>query len=107
MQLRLMTDYECHPIWEELADGERNLAPQDLPISPELVSRLIQWQLDYDRTLDRQDPARSGFKSREQEEAFEREGRAIWIELRQQLGPEYDVTFFSQIENRELQRPDS
>ncbi|HLU68620.1 MAG TPA: hypothetical protein VKZ63_20205 [Kofleriaceae bacterium] len=102
MRLRLMTDYECHAIWEILPDGVRNLSPRDLPISPGLAARIEEWQRAYDATMVADDPAASGFASAEEERAFEATGRELWRALQGELGPSHEVSYFSQTEGREL-----
>ncbi len=104
MKLRLMTDYECHPLWEILDGGSaRNVAVEDLELSAGLVRELRAWASRYDETLNRDDPAASGFDSDEDELEFERTGRRLRAALADELGPNVKVTYFSEIEQRELE----
>jgi hypothetical protein len=57
-----MADYACWPLWEPTADVY-NVDPESLPISRGLKDALASWATEYDRTLDRLVPQRSGFPS--------------------------------------------
>jgi hypothetical protein len=76
-----MPDYECHPLWEELPDGVRNLDPAALPVDADLRRDLLDWARDYDATLDPDYPPDSGFESREAEARFDERGRLLWGRL--------------------------
>lgn len=102
MKLRLMPDYDCHPLWDVRVDGVRNIAVDELAISPQLKRELSAWADRYDKTLDRDDPASSGFPSDQAELEFDQEGRHLWELLRKELGADVEVTYFSQIENCEI-----
>jgi hypothetical protein len=91
--VKLMADYECFAIWDE--DLIDNINPDDLPISDELKSRIHQWEDAFDITLNRQDPANSGFSSIEALQRFDDEGKDIWYRLRNELGDQYVVRYFS------------
>jgi hypothetical protein len=94
MKLRLMPDYDCHPLWETLPGGVRNVAPEDLPLSRELREALSAWAERYNATLNRDDPAASGFKTVEDERDFEATGLRLWDQLRRELGDQAEVTYF-------------
>lgn len=102
MRLRLMPDYECFPLWEVRPDGVRNVDPGELGMSQQLRSELHEWSATYDATLCRDDPASSGFASPEQERAFEETGRRLWQALRVELGDDVELSYFSQLEGREI-----
>jgi hypothetical protein len=102
MKLRLMPDYECYPLWESRAAGAVNVDPADLPISDRLRQELRAWAQQYDATLNRHDPASSGFADREAEQAFEQEGLRLWQALRDELGPAADVSYFSQLAGEDI-----
>lgn len=93
-----MADYSAWPLW--LA-GE-NVNPDRFPISSELQDRLRVWSQTYDAILNRDDPASSGFPSREAELAWEEQGRRLWHDLQHELGAEYIVSYFSETERRVL-----
>ena len=54
-----MADYECYPLWE--GDGIGNVDPWSLDISSDLAAAITAWGDEYDATLNREDPAASGF----------------------------------------------
>ena len=92
----LNTDYECYPLWQ-YKDNQfiNNHAPNTLPLCSETIARLEKWANDYDATLNLEDPISSGFSSQEQEEAFEVEGMNLWHKLREELGADYEITYYS------------
>ena len=87
--IKLMADYQCHPLWEASPGQVGNIDPATLPISPDLVARLARWAHLYDATLNWADPLSSGFKSQGDEAEFRRLGREIAERLRNELGPDY------------------
>lgn len=90
--IRLMADYQCHPVWD-ISPGEYgDIDPSALPISKELKSRLAKWACLYDETLDLDCPQCSGFKSEELEAEFNREGRLLADCLQNELGADFVVT---------------
>lgn len=92
--IKLMADYECFALWDE--DAVDNLNPDELPISENLKSRIHRWEEAFDATLNRSDPANSGFATIEDLRRFDEEGMDLWRQLRQELGDEYVVRYFSQ-----------
>lgn len=96
-RIKLMTDYGAHPLW--WMDGGRsdpyNLDPRELPLRAETAARLEAWAGWWDSILNLDDPAAAGFSSAEEELAFEREGRALWATLREELAGRYEVHYFS------------
>ncbi len=93
-KLRLMPDYECFPLWH--ADGLEfgDVDPSSLPISDVLRDELMGWAADYDLTLNRDDPARSGFKDDREEAEFIERGRSLAGRLRQELPQDWSVAYF-------------
>jgi hypothetical protein len=85
-RFRLMADYDCHPLWGTSAAEIGDVDPASLPISAELVGDLARWAADFDATLDRDDPARSGFASAQAKAAFDARGAALAERLRAELG---------------------
>ena len=94
-EIKLMTDYDCYPLWEESSDGVDNIAPSSLPISESLAERIDAWGDEYDKTMNNEDPAASGFLSEQAMVIFEGKGKALFGELKQELGGEFTVTYFS------------
>jgi hypothetical protein len=79
-----MADYGCWPLWESGADVY-NVDPESLPISTGLKRALANWATEYDRTLDRADPPRSGFPSVAAAECWLAIGDALAVCLRDEL----------------------
>lgn len=88
-----MADYDCWPIWE---DGPEvgNVDPAHLPIDQDLRERLVDWQRQYNATLDRNDPSESGFDSTEAEARHHAEGRRLAADLRAELGESVLVRYW-------------
>ncbi|MFK3974357.1 hypothetical protein ACI2KS_26905 [Pseudomonas sp. NPDC087358] len=92
--IKLMADYQCHPLWHDSMDEFGDIDPQDLPLSSELRARLAQWARDYDQTLNLDAPQDSGFKSEALEAEFTAEGHRLASCLREELGAGYVITEF-------------
>jgi hypothetical protein len=91
--LKLMADYNCFATWD--TDAPDNVNPDELPISMELKSRIHEWEAEFDSTLNRSDPASSGFPTEAALRYFDLEGMKIWQSLKDELGSEYHVQYFS------------
>lgn len=99
-----MADFKCFPIWEVFDNnGVDEVDPKGLPITEDLKLALHNWMLCYDQTLNEDYPPDSGFASPAEEAEFGAEGKRLWKELKEQLGPEYRVTYFSRLEGRMLE----
>jgi hypothetical protein len=98
--LKLMAEYECHPLWWWETDIG-NVDPAELPLPEGLRSELLSWASWYDSTLDQDYPPESGFKSEEDRLAFDREGRRLWRRLQHEL-PDFTVVYFTDLEQRLL-----
>jgi len=90
--LRLMADYDCHPLWEPGADPY-NVAPSSLGIPAELATALQDWADQYTATLDRWDPTASGFADESVAEAWLRRGAHFASRMRDEG---YAVTYLHQ-----------
>ncbi len=102
--LKLMPDYYCWPLW--WAGGEiGNVDPKTLPLRKETLIRLDQWADLYDSQLNMADPLSSNFFSESELAAFEREGVELWLQLREELSPEYEVWYFSQQLHHPVKHP--
>lgn len=86
-----MADYECWPLWEPGGDPYP-LEASSLPLSPWLQESLRHWAEVYDATLDRQDPASSGFFTELERQKFIQDGLALRQRLQDELGDGFDVT---------------
>lgn len=89
--LKLMADYDCFPLWEASPGQVGNIDPETLNISAELKGDLAEWARFFDQTLNRDDPANSGFASTEAENAFKMQGRTLGERLQTELGAAYVV----------------
>ncbi|MCX4391263.1 hypothetical protein OG777_30630 [Micromonospora peucetia] len=89
-----MADYECYPTWLAGFAGVDNVDPAEMPISDELAAALLQWAQTYDGTLDRDDPASSGFPERDQEADFYAAGHELARRLAAELSGRYPVEYF-------------
>jgi hypothetical protein len=89
--IKLMADYQCHPLWNMSPGEYGDIAPCELPISKELQFRLSKWASIYDETLDVDYPPNSGFKSEELEREFKMEGERLAESLRSELGPDFSI----------------
>ena len=98
-----MPEYECSPIWisrndsiyENISVGSLNRIPE------ELIIKIDKWNDLYQATLDQDYPPDSGFKSLEEEGAFERQGLEIWKEIHKFYDDTYKVIYYS-IKNNKL-----
>lgn len=61
MNIRLMADCDCFPLWVVSDEGSSNVDPADLDLSCELLVSLESWRRRYAATLNRDDPAVSEF----------------------------------------------
>jgi hypothetical protein len=92
--IKLMADYQCHPLWEANPGVYGDISPESLPISLALREQLQAWARQYDATLDIDDPASSGFDSKQSADNFVADGYGLLAKLKQELGPEFQVTSF-------------
>ncbi len=83
--LKLMADYECFPLWE-LSENVGNVDPDSLQISARLKADLMAWAELFDKTLNYDDPVRSGFSSTDEEDRFKEQGRLLGERLQAELG---------------------
>lgn len=89
--IKLMADYQCHPLWNMSLHEYGDIDPSELPISRELQLRLFKWAAMYDKTLDINYPPGSGFSNEEMELEFKNEGERLAESLRKELGADYSV----------------
>lgn len=100
--LKLMAEYGHYTLWAE--DGAIN--PERLALSPQTKQRLFAWASIYHDRLNWHDPAATAPWNPELLQAFEEEGRALWEQLRHELGDAYVVTYFSEKYRREFRHPE-
>ena len=103
-RIKLMADYNYCPLWD--LDDVGDIEPSELPLSPQTVARLLQWQKTYDGIMNWDDPATADFAGEEERVAFEREGISLWQQLQNELGDGYEVRYFSQLQGKVLSNMD-
>lgn len=96
MKIKVMADYDCAPLWWDGGDPGPvgSLQPEGLGLSPALCDELWAWASEYDATLVRDDPARSGFASATAERAFEDRGRHLAKRVAAELGLRAEVRYW-------------
>lgn len=92
-RLKLMADYDCHPLWGTVDPEIGDVDPASLPLSAGLVADLAAWAAAYDATLDRDDPSASGFAGSEAEASFRAEGARLAERLSAELGSDFEIEF--------------
>lgn len=102
-KIKLMADYQCFPLWWQETDKVGDINPATLPLSQETIYRLEKWAETYDRTLNLEDPRLSGFASEKETQMFDLEGISLWHQLRKELAPDYEVSYFSDLLGHLLQ----
>ncbi len=97
-KIKVMTEYNYFPLWDmETAD---NLEAEDLPLSLEISEKLADWGDIYDQIINWDDPSLSGFKSEQDKINFEKQGVILAIKIQEELGFDYQVFFFSEIQQK-------
>lgn len=91
IELKLMPDYQCYPLWGVGGDNLGNIDPNSLPISEDLKLKLAKWANQYDATLNLDDPLKSGFSSEKEELSFRECGEKLLNRLQIELGSQYVV----------------
>jgi len=92
-RVKLMADYGAFPLWWlNRRGGGPGIHPDALPLSPELKMRLLAWAAVYDQLMqtDYEWPNDQALA------AFVRQGWALLAELREELGPGYEVWYFNE-----------
>jgi hypothetical protein len=96
---KLMPEYECSPLWEDVSDGTRNLDLAEVPISPGLSRALAAWADEFEGTFNGEYPPDSGFPTPDAEADFDRRGRELWRQLASELRGLGRVSYFSVRDN--------
>lgn len=78
--IRVMSDYDCWPTWDE--ETGRNIDPESLPITRQLVQQLNAWAARYDASLNSSDPSRSKMSD---PQGFAADGRLLADGLSREL----------------------
>ncbi len=91
-KIKLMADYGSFPLWSVSGEEIGDIDPNDLPLSLDLKQLLADWARAFDQTLNHDYPPDSGFKSEADEVDFKQQATRLAEQLRQELGPEFEVT---------------
>ena len=86
--LKLMAEVQCWPIWNLDDPGPRNIDPEHLLLSKELINDLDNWTERFDAIykLDSPNlPLDIGFKSEEEENLFFDDGWLLLARLKEEL----------------------
>lgn len=92
-EIKLMADYQCHPLWGTTPDDFGDISSEEFPISLELKYSLEDWAKRYDDILNTDDPASSGFSSVEEEKLFIDDGYKLAERLQKELGSTYKIIY--------------
>jgi hypothetical protein len=79
-RVKVMADYDCHPLWTLDEGRYGDFAPETLNLSPDLTRDLNAWAEAYTSSLNRDDPANSRW-TEAQHRAHERAGRPLAVRL--------------------------
>ena len=91
-KIKVMADYQCHPLWDMSPGKYGDIDPNTLPISDDLKQKFLKWARAFDDTLDTTNPVNSGFESEEAEAAFKAEGIRLAEQLQDELGSDFSVS---------------
>lgn len=95
-KIKLMTDYNCHPLWWYDSEKVGNINPEMLPLSPEIIARLHAFAEAKDARLDWDYPPNTPPLTAAEIEMIEQEGVSLWQELKSELKSQYEVVYFSE-----------
>ena len=102
-RIKLMTDWSAFPLWWDEGENCADFDPHKLPLSEELLDRLAKWANMYEQQMNYNDSYdESRFFNKQEAQAFEQEGMQLWSALRRELGPSYEISYYSQFQGRVL-----
>ncbi len=104
-KIKLMPDYYCYPLWGLDPDNIGNINPETLSLLPDTIHRLKAYSEAYETGLNWDYPPDSPETTKEEIEAYERDGMSLWLELQKELAPDYEVHYFSQKLRRVISHP--
>lgn len=90
--IKVMADYDCHPLWALDEDLVGDFPPEDLGVSVELCRDLKDWVQSFNAALDRDNPADS-LITPEEHAAHEQKGRQLAIRLARER-PDLEIYAF-------------
>lgn len=107
MNIKLMPDYGCWVTWVLNDEGiYENVNPNELEISDNLLDRINEWALKYDKTYNQSVGQDSGFKTKEELIEFDKEGKLLWKKMINELGDDNEILYHSILDHRVLKRSD-
>lgn len=83
-RIKLMAEVGCYPLWALDDDLDGCFAPEELPLSQELISDIDAWAEANEASYDPENPAESPW-TLEQFDAHEAEGRKLAVRLKREL----------------------
>lgn len=108
-KIKLMADYQCWPLWyKEGFDGKVGVIdPDELSLSSETSERLIRWGKRFDATLNWDNPLDESYRFSEHDlKDFEQEGISLWKKIQEELGSDYEVSYYSQKLRKDISNPE-
>ena len=94
-KIRLQDEYDWFSLFldtEDFDDSEY-MDPSDLPLSQELIKDILDWEETFNAQIDRQIGQNSGFKTDQEQKAFDARGPVFARRLQAELGSEYEVYY--------------
>ncbi|MBK9305338.1 MAG: hypothetical protein IPM94_16120 [bacterium] len=92
-RIKLMWDYGCWPLWQHDGQIYDNIDPASLPLSAPTLTRLQAWAAIPDAKLAAVEYPPDMKWSEGERQAFEVEGRELWLIICRELGEGYDVSY--------------
>jgi len=95
IELELAHDWGCLPLWWNGGGPEfvGPADPEDFPISEALWAEIMRWNDRLEATSDFPDPREWGFRSAHEWQSWDQDGQALWLKLREELGPGYRIEY--------------
>jgi hypothetical protein len=100
-----MAEYNFVVLWSEDPNTKYPIETDELPLTPETKAMIHKWAERYNNSLNWDDPANTPPWDPADLRDFENEGIRIWLRLREELGPQFDVGYRSEILRRTLRDP--
>jgi hypothetical protein len=92
VRLRVGADYGAFPVWPESESARRLRIPDDLPLTPGLVSDLWRWAAVHDRA--RTDASNFRWnESIERQRDWVEQGRRLAALVQSELGVDFEVIY--------------
>lgn len=103
--IKLMAEYSAYPLWSLEDESIGPINPEVLPLKQEIILQLMKWAEKYDAQLNIVDPTQSNWFNEQELLEFEKEGVYLWMQLRKELGSEFEVEYFSEKLHKHLRDP--